>query len=123
LKFRRRGRVLSERQPGLAARSCEHSVFHLDRAHPLPGQPDRQGRCRQYGHGPDSLCDVACNQKIASGQQGRFYGENVTMKRSSSLTSGSEVASYPKYYEHDGMLRAYANRAMALAMIFGLIAL
>src|SRR5207244_9920957 len=45
------------------------------------------------------------------------------MRRSSSLTSGSEVASYTKYYEHDGMLRAYANRAMALATIFGVIAL
>ena len=45
------------------------------------------------------------------------------MKRSSSLTSGSDVASYTKYYEHDGMLRAYANRAMALAMIFGVLAL
>ena len=34
-----------------------------------------------------------------------------------------EIARYTKYYEHDGMLRAYANRAMALAMIFGVIAL
>jgi len=28
-----------------------------------------------------------------------------------------------KYYEHDGMLRAYANRAMVLAFVFGFIAL
>lgn len=34
-----------------------------------------------------------------------------------------EIAGYTKYYEHDGMLRAYANRAMVLAMIFGVIAL
>ncbi len=34
-----------------------------------------------------------------------------------------EIVRYTKYYEHDGMLRAYANRAMALAMIFGVIAL
>ena len=34
-----------------------------------------------------------------------------------------EMARYTKYYEHDGMLRAYANRAMALAVIFGVIAL
>jgi len=27
-----------------------------------------------------------------------------------------------KYYEHDGMLRAYANRAMLLAILFGVIA-
>jgi len=32
------------------------------------------------------------------------------------------VASYSRYYEHDGMLRAYANRAMFLAILFGVIA-
>src|SRR5580704_16416587 len=30
---------------------------------------------------------------------------------------------YTRYYEHDGMLRAYANRSMLLAMVFGAIAL
>lgn len=35
----------------------------------------------------------------------------------------TEKAGYTKYYEHDGMLRAYANRAMVLAMMFGVIAL
>jgi len=34
-----------------------------------------------------------------------------------------EVTRYTKYYEHDGMLRAYANRAMLLAMIFGVLAM
>lgn len=34
-----------------------------------------------------------------------------------------EIARYTKYYEHDGMLRAYANRAMVLAMVFGVLAL
>lgn len=33
-----------------------------------------------------------------------------------------EMACYTKYYEHDGMLRAYANRAMWLSMIFGILA-
>jgi type IV secretory pathway TrbF-like protein len=33
-----------------------------------------------------------------------------------------EITGYTKYYEHDGMLRAYANRAMLLAMIFGALA-
>jgi type IV secretory pathway TrbF-like protein len=33
-----------------------------------------------------------------------------------------EIVGYTKYYEHDGMLRAYANRAMFLAMLFGAIA-
>jgi len=35
----------------------------------------------------------------------------------------NESLPYTKYYEHDGMLRAYANRAMALAFLFALIAL
>ena len=34
-----------------------------------------------------------------------------------------EAAWYTKYYEHDGMLRAYANRSMVLAMVFGVLTL
>jgi hypothetical protein len=34
-----------------------------------------------------------------------------------------EQLSYTKYYEHDGMLRAYANRSMVLAFLFGVIAM
>src|SRR5579863_5051619 len=34
-----------------------------------------------------------------------------------------EVTRYTKYYEHDGMIRAYANRSMVLAMIFGVLAM
>lgn len=34
-----------------------------------------------------------------------------------------EFARYTKYYEHDGLLRAYANRAMLLSMIFAVLAL
>jgi hypothetical protein len=34
-----------------------------------------------------------------------------------------EKARYTRYYEHDGMLRAYANRAMLLAFLFGVTAL
>src|SRR5215475_4798367 len=32
------------------------------------------------------------------------------------------IAACTRYYEHDGMLRAYANRAMLLAIIFAGIA-
>jgi type IV secretory pathway TrbF-like protein len=32
------------------------------------------------------------------------------------------ITAYTKYYEHDGMLRAYANRSMFLALLFGVIA-
>jgi hypothetical protein len=34
-----------------------------------------------------------------------------------------EQARYTKYYEHDGQLRAYANRSMLMAGLFGVIAL
>ncbi|HEV2402556.1 MAG TPA: VirB8/TrbF family protein [Candidatus Sulfotelmatobacter sp.] len=44
------------------------------------------------------------------------------MSRASRAQELPEVARYTKYYEHDGMLRAYANRAMLLAMIFGVLA-
>jgi type IV secretory pathway TrbF-like protein len=33
------------------------------------------------------------------------------------------IRAFTKYYEHDGMLRAYANRAMVLALLFAIIAL
>src|SRR6185312_301394 len=44
------------------------------------------------------------------------------MRNSNGLADPREMARYTKYYEHDGMLRAYANRAMWLAMIFGVLA-
>ncbi|HXJ92307.1 MAG TPA: VirB8/TrbF family protein [Terriglobia bacterium] len=45
------------------------------------------------------------------------------MKPKDDVSQRPEILSYTRYYEHDGMLRAYANRAMALAMIFGVITL
>jgi type IV secretory pathway TrbF-like protein len=44
------------------------------------------------------------------------------MKKRFERTDLPERLQYTKYYEHDGMLRAYANRAMVLAMLFALIA-
>ena len=44
------------------------------------------------------------------------------MKTKTELGNNPEIAAYTKYYEHDGMLRAYANRAMYLAILFGVIA-
>jgi len=44
------------------------------------------------------------------------------MKRIEASKKLPESSRYTRYYEHDGMLRAYANRSMALAMIFGVIA-
>ena len=34
-----------------------------------------------------------------------------------------EQVRYSRYYEHDGMLRAYANRSMLLAILYGVIAM
>lgn len=45
------------------------------------------------------------------------------MKRKNEAESAPEVTAYTRYYEHDGMLRAYANRSMFLAMLFGVVAL
>ena len=45
------------------------------------------------------------------------------MKNSNDGQNAPEKVGYTRYYEHDGMLRAYANRSMVLAMVFGVIAL
>ena len=45
------------------------------------------------------------------------------MQRTHIVERVPEMASYTKYYEHDGMLRAYANRSMLLAMIFAVLAM
>ena len=45
------------------------------------------------------------------------------MKRIAGPQQLSEVARYTKYYEYDGMLRAYANRSMLLALIFAVLAM
>jgi len=44
------------------------------------------------------------------------------MKKALERTDLPERLQYTKYYEHDGMLRAYANRTMVLAMFFAVIA-
>jgi type IV secretory pathway TrbF-like protein len=45
------------------------------------------------------------------------------MSKMTSRSELPEIARYTRYYEHDGLLRAYANRTMLLAMIFGLLAM
>lgn len=44
------------------------------------------------------------------------------MKPAKAQNEIPEIARYTRYYEHDGMLRAYANRAMFLAILFAIIA-
>jgi len=47
----------------------------------------------------------------------------IAMKTDKKSVTNPEILAYTKYYEHDGLLRAYANRAMYSAMLFGVIAL
>src|SRR3954468_13841662 len=44
------------------------------------------------------------------------------MKNRMARTDLPERLQYTKYYEHDGLLRAYANRAMVMAFLFAGIA-
>lgn len=45
------------------------------------------------------------------------------MKNKEARMATPEQLRYTKYYEHNGLLRAYANRAWLATVIFGLIAL
>ena len=44
------------------------------------------------------------------------------MNKNLNVESDDERARHSRYYEHDGMLRAYANRSMVLALLFGVVA-
>jgi type IV secretory pathway TrbF-like protein len=45
------------------------------------------------------------------------------MKTDTKSARNPEIVGYTKYYEHDGLLRAYANRSMYLSMLLGVIAI
>jgi type IV secretory pathway TrbF-like protein len=45
------------------------------------------------------------------------------MKNRKAQINNPEMVAYTKYYEHDGLLRAYANRAWLAVILFGIIAL
>src|SRR4051812_24757213 len=45
------------------------------------------------------------------------------MSHSADKTDLEDRLRYTKYYEHDGMLRAYANRAMVMAFLFAVLAI
>jgi type IV secretory pathway TrbF-like protein len=45
------------------------------------------------------------------------------MKSRKAQINHPEMLAYTKYYEHDGLLRAYANRAWLATILFGIIAL
>src|ERR1700740_1236826 len=46
----------------------------------------------------------------------------IFRKRSEAKEERLDQLRYTKYYEHDGQLRAYANRSMLMAGLFGVIA-
>ena len=75
---------------------------------------------------------VTCGQRRWVAVQGRWRWRQMRTHESrpeaemASVTDRQnmpEKTRYTRYYEHDGMLRAYANRSMVLAMVFGAIAL
>src|SRR5260370_11141697 len=45
------------------------------------------------------------------------------MNRQLKSRSDDDKVRYSRYYEHDCMLRAYANRSMVLALLFGVVAM
>lgn len=45
------------------------------------------------------------------------------MKNRKAQNNNPEMLAYTKYYEHDGLLRAYANRAWLATILFGIITL
>src|SRR5262249_33045395 len=53
----------------------------------------------------------------------RWMGMVYRIMRSKLSPENAGLAQLTRYYEHDGMLRAYANRAMFLALLFALIAM
>jgi len=46
-----------------------------------------------------------------------------SMRQDTTHPNMDKPAAYSRYYEHDGMLRAYANRSMVLALLFGVLAI
>ena len=56
-------------------------------------------------------------------QDDALGGDGCRMMRNpETQREAPEIPSFTRYYEHDGMLRAYANRAMFLAILFAVIA-
>src|SRR5262249_61283829 len=53
----------------------------------------------------------------------RWMGMVYRIMRSKLSPENAGLAQLTRYYEHDGMLRAYANRAMFLALLFAVIAI
>ena len=91
------------------------------------GGNDSPSAAAQSGSGYNgrSLAGFAAWQAgHAIGRTMRWAGMGAAVMRTpQSRKEAPEVASFTRYYEHDGMLRAYANRAMFLAILFAVIAL
>ena len=46
-----------------------------------------------------------------------MWSKNGKEERAANKSAAPEKLRYSRYYEHDGALRAYANRAMVLAFL------
>jgi type IV secretory pathway TrbF-like protein len=52
-----------------------------------------------------------------------MQGREIAMSSKPEAGQLHEITSYTKYYEHDGILRAYANRSLYIAMLLAVMAL
>lgn len=69
----------------------------------------------------DRAGGVACRPHDRNDDEIGGHGEGI-VTREKDIRKLPEIVRYTKYYEHDGMLRAYANRAMLLAILFAILA-
>ena len=91
-----------------------------------PAQTPQSGCTRPLPRIQHRPWDRICRRQRCGShcQEVQRVKEGTPPMKGSELTPGlPEKLGYTKYYEHDGLLRAYANRVMLLAIIFGLIAM
>src|SRR5207237_3745055 len=86
-----------------------HLLFHLACRDSISCRTDRERR-------------GFWNDREFCSEQDSPSSESQAMKHAITKTDCPERLQYTKYYEHDGMLRAYANRAMVMAFLFAGIA-
>ena len=92
-------------------------------AAPKPWHPDRFcWSSARREPGTDRFQQLAnCRIKLSALRATGCSGQE-TMRTEKPQNEIPEIARYTRYYEQDGMLRAYANRAMLLAIVFAAIA-
>ncbi len=108
-------------------RFCQWGSIHWRNAFRSTGRQRFAFRCRaisQWLQRPQSCRFRGLASRTRDWQNHALGRDGCrTMKTPQSHREAPEIASFTRYYEHDGMLRAYANRAMFLAILFAVIAL